>query len=168
MCPTSVILLQIRSPESVAPLAPEQLLDLVVERVHRAEHIRMLLLQPVPDLRSDELLERLARVEAIARLHCTHSPEQSARLQARATQREARTAVEGLAVGAGRHVLLDQPSQVRVEVQQLEALEAAACQQRYRWHLEKNATQMPAISWQLTPRRDNPAVLLVATKHNYT
>ena len=25
-----------------------------------------------------------------------------------------------------------------------------ACQQRYRWHLEKNATQMPAISWRLT------------------
>ena len=24
------------------------------------------------------------------------------------------------------------------------------CQQRYRWHLEKNATQMPAISWRLT------------------
>eukprot|EP01045_Picozoa_sp_COSAG04_P059076 COSAG04_NODE_29091_length_271_cov_0.656977_1_plen_48_part_01 len=23
------------------------------------------------------------------------------------------------------------------------------CQQRYRWHLEKNAIQMPAISWQL-------------------
>ena len=28
-----------------------------------------------------------------------------------------------------------------------------ACQQRYRWHLEKNATQMAAISWQLTPSR---------------
>ena len=25
-----------------------------------------------------------------------------------------------------------------------------ACPQRYRWHLEKNATQIPAISWQLT------------------
>ena len=26
-----------------------------------------------------------------------------------------------------------------------------ACRQRYRRHLEKNATQMPAISWRLTP-----------------
>ena len=26
----------------------------------------------------------------------------------------------------------------------------AACQQQYRWDLEKNATQMPAISWRLT------------------
>jgi len=24
------------------------------------------------------------------------------------------------------------------------------CQQRYRWHLEKNATQMAAISWRFT------------------
>ena len=29
---------------------------------------------------------------------------------------------------------------------------AVPCQQRYRWHLEKNATQMAAISWQLTWR----------------
>ena len=28
------------------------------------------------------------------------------------------------------------------------------CPQRYRWHLEKNATQMAAISWQLTGRRE--------------
>ena len=26
------------------------------------------------------------------------------------------------------------------------------CRQRYRWHLEKNATQMPAILWRLTRR----------------
>ena len=25
-----------------------------------------------------------------------------------------------------------------------------SCPQRYRWHLEKNATQMPAISWRRT------------------
>eukprot|EP01045_Picozoa_sp_COSAG04_P022873 COSAG04_NODE_2645_length_3811_cov_1.433190_3_plen_107_part_00 len=30
------------------------------------------------------------------------------------------------------------------------ALQSSTCQQRYRWHLEKNATQMQAISWQLT------------------
>ena len=30
------------------------------------------------------------------------------------------------------------------------ALQSSTCQQRYRWHLEKNATQMPAISWRLT------------------
>jgi hypothetical protein len=27
------------------------------------------------------------------------------------------------------------------------------CGQRNRWHLEKNATQMPAISWRLTSSR---------------
>ena len=26
----------------------------------------------------------------------------------------------------------------------------SSCPQRYRWHLEKNATQMPAVSWRLT------------------
>ena len=30
----------------------------------------------------------------------------------------------------------------------------SACRQRYRWHLEKNATQMPAISWRLTGSLD--------------
>ena len=42
----------------------------------------------------------------------------------------------------------------------------AACPQRYRWHLEKNATQMPAISWQLTERpRDVPNTFVQSPCH---
>ena len=36
------------------------------------------------------------------------------------------------------------------------------CSQRYRWHLEKNATQMPAISWRLTT---TPLTLKLAAAH---
>ena len=32
-----------------------------------------------------------------------------------------------------------------------------ACQQRYRWHLKENATQMPAILWQLTATAEDLA-----------
>ena len=46
--------------------------------------------------------------------------------------------------------------QLRLQLSDVTARRTAACQQRHRCHLEKNATQMAAISWRLTASRARP------------
>ena len=57
---------------------------------------------------------------------------------------------------------LHTPSPCRRSWRTRKEMSLRPCPQRYRWHLEKNATQMPAISWRLTRRAGSSGRLAAA------